>query len=126
MTAGASHHEVAVEVAMGRHPDFPRSDGPFAMAAKFMPRTYQDARVTRVPGREDIDELRQRFPELLVDTHVTEGMRLSDLPNQDSYSFEIADVFLGGSSEAELHSKFLAVMKSLDFRFSEPVESNYD
>jgi len=125
MTAGASHHEVAVDVSMGRRPDFPRFDGPFPMAAKFMPRTYQDARVVRVPGQRDIDRLRRRFPELLVDPHVTEGMQLSDLPNQDSYSFEIADVFLGGESEEELYGKFREVMRCLDFQFSETVDTNY-
>ena len=32
----------------------------------------------------------------------------------------------GGDSEAELHDKFREVMRHLDFRFSEAVETNYD
>ncbi len=125
MTAGASHHEVAVDVAMGRQPDFPRRDGPYPMAAKFMPRTYQDATVTRVPTAGDIRALQKRYPELVVHVHVSEGMRLSELRDQDSYSFEIADLFLGGESKEELQDKFREIMKGLDFRFSEEVETNY-
>lgn len=126
MTAGSSHHEVAIDVSLGRRPDFPRQDGPFRVAAKFMPRTYQDATVTRVPTAEDVDRMRQRFPELIFHSHVDEGMRLSDLPHQDSYSFEIADLFLGGEDEEELQAKLHEVMKGLDFRFSEEVETNYE
>lgn len=125
MTAGASHHEVAVDVALGRRPDFPRQDGPFRMAAKFMPRTYQDATVTRVPTPQDIEAARRVFPELVVHSHVAEGMQLRDLAAQDSYSFEIADVFLGGETEDEMHAKFRETMKMLDFRFSEEVQTNY-
>ena len=125
LISGASHHEVAVDVALGRRPDFPRKEGAFPMAAKFMPRTYEDARVTRVPARADIRRLQERYPELIVHSHVAEGMRLSELRDQDSYSFEIADVFLGGTSEEELHAKFREVMNELDFRFSASVETNY-
>lgn len=125
MTAGASHHEVAVDIAMGRRPQFPRGDGAFRMAAKFMPRTYQDAIVTRVPTEQDIAKAQRRYPELLAHPHVEEGMHLGDLLTQDSYSFEIADLFMGGDSEDELHEKFRDVMNTLDFRFSEKVETNY-
>ena len=126
MTAGSSHHEVAIDVALGRRPDFPRQDGSFRVAAKFMPRTYQDATVTRVPTEEDIARVKERFPELVFHPHVSEGTRLSDLPNQDSYSFEIADLFLGGEDEKELRTKLHEVMEGLDFRFSERVSTNYE
>ncbi len=126
MTAGASHHEVAIDIALRRHPKFPRHEGQFSMAAKFMPRVYEDAQVTRAPKPEDIERLCRRFPELVVHIHVTEGTRLRNLRNQDSYSFEIADVFLGGNSEEELHAKFSEVMTLLDFRFSHAVPTNYE
>lgn len=125
MTAGASHHEVAVALATGARPDFPRHDGAFAMAAKFMPRTYADATVTRVPSPADLAKARDRYPELVARIHVREGMRLRDLRDQDSYSFELAELSLGGESEHELQDKFRDVMRLLDFRFSEPVETNY-
>jgi hypothetical protein len=46
---GASHHEVAIDVALGQKPDFPRGQGQYRYAAKFMPCSYGTARVTRVP-----------------------------------------------------------------------------
>jgi hypothetical protein len=125
MTAGASHHEVAIDVALGRRPEFPRKEGRFPMAGKFMPRTYHDAVVTRVPTPEDVDTVRRRFPELIFEAHVTEGMRLSDLPSQDSYSFEIADLFIGADDEADLHAKYREVMAMLNFQFSDVVANNF-
>lgn len=58
--------------------------------------------------------------------HVYEGMRLSELPDQDSYSFEIGELFLGGDSRDELTGRFHEAMRMLDFRFSSRVETNYD
>ncbi|HKJ77313.1 MAG TPA: ATP-grasp domain-containing protein [Gammaproteobacteria bacterium] len=125
MTAGASHHEVAVDVALGRRPDFPRREGAFPVAGKFMPRTYADARVTRAPSEVDVEVIRRLYPELLYHPAVEEGMWLSELPSQDSYSFELADIFIGAHSHEELHEKFREVMRLLNFQFSEVVPTNW-
>ena len=125
MATGASHHEVAIDIALGRRPDFPRPEGRFPMAAKFMPRVYGDAVVTRVPSAEELDAIRRRHPELIVHVYVEEGMRLSKLRSQDSYSYEIADLFIGAANEAELHAKFRETMQLLDFQFSEVLPTNY-
>jgi hypothetical protein len=53
-------------------------------------------------------------------------MELTELPNQDSYSFELGDLFLGGDSRAELTENFREAMRILGFRFSRDVETNYD
>jgi len=123
---GASHHEVAIDVALGRHPDFPRGEGHYRQAAKFMPRSYGAARVTRVPGPEDVERLQEAFPDAMFTCHVSEGMALAELPNQDSYSFELGDLFLGGNSREELAENFREAMAILGFRFSREVETNYD
>jgi len=70
--------------------------------------------------------VRKRYPELMVDVGVAEGMRLSELRGQDSYSFEIADVFLGADTEEELHEKFRHVMEVLDFQYADVVPTNYN
>lgn len=126
LATGASHHEVAIDIALRRRPKFPLPEGDFPMAAKFMARVYADATVTRVPSQDDIAALQEHHPELIVVPCVKEGTKLSELRNQDSFSFEIANLFLGGRDEAELHHKFREIMRRLDFRFSEPLPTNYD
>ncbi len=125
IATGASHHEVAIELAFGQRPDFPRPEGRYPMAGKFMPRVFADTRVTRIPTHEEIEALQRQYPELIVEVGVDEGMQLSELPNQDSYSFEIADIFLGAQDEPELHQKFYTVMELLDFQFADVVPTNY-
>jgi len=123
---GATHHEVAIDVALGRKPDFPRGQGRYKYAAKFMPRSYGAAQVTRTPTDADIERLQERFPDAMFSSHVTEGMELADLPNQDSYSFELGDLFLGGDSREQLTENFREAMHILGFAFSHEVETNYD
>lgn len=125
MATGASHHEVAIDIAMGQRPNYPRDEGRFPMAAKFMPRVYGDALVTRVPSVDEIAAIKRHYPELIISPYVEEGMHLSDLHAQDSYSYEIADLFIGGEDEEELHYKFRRIMADLDFRFSEVLPTNY-
>jgi len=125
VATGTSHHEVAIDISLGRRPRFPRPEGRFPMAAKFMPRVYGDARVLRVPDAEQIRALQRTHPELSIHVQVTEGTQLSELRGQDSYSYEIAELFIGGEDEQHLHDKFRNIMRQLDFRFSEPLETNY-
>lgn len=125
LATGASHHEVAIDIALCRRPRFPLPEGDFPMAAKFMARVYGDATVTRVPSQEDIAALQERYPELIVKPCVEEGMKLSELRGQDSFSFEIANLFFGGRNNDELHRKFREIMQRLDFRFSEALSKNY-
>lgn len=125
IATGASHHEVAIDIALGQRPDFPRPEGRYPMAGKFMPRVFGDTAVTRVPSSEEIAALQRQFPELLVHVGVKEGMRLSELRAQDSYSFEIADIFIGAEDEKALHDKFRNIMAILDFQFAEVLPNNW-
>lgn len=126
LVEGASHHEVAIDVALGREPEYPRGEGRYRHAAKFMPRSFDSARVTRAPRQADIERLQERFPDALFSSHVKTDMELTDLPNQDSYSFELGDLFLGGDSREELHENFREAMRILGYRFSSKVETNYE
>ena len=126
LAEGASHHEVAIDVALGREPQFPSGKGRYKQACKFMPRTFGAAEVVRAPSESDIERLQEVFPDAMFTTYVREGMNLENLPNQDSYSFELGDLFLGAGSREELTENFGEAMKILDFRFSHDVETNYD
>lgn len=117
MVDGDYHHAVNIDVALGRKPDFPYREGPFNYAAKFMLRRHADMRVTRVPDNQDISAFKQRFPEAEVLLHITPGMDLADLRDQDSYSFETAAVFMGGNTVDELERNYQIALGMLPFEF---------
>ncbi len=113
---GAPNSQVSVKLAAGESPDMPVREGPYPVAAKFMVRCFEDGIVTRVPSPEDLAEVEQRFPGARVTVDVEAGMRLSDLTWQDSYSYEIAQVYLGASTAEELDQHYQQVLDILDFR----------
>ncbi|WP_299017782.1 ATP-grasp domain-containing protein [uncultured Photobacterium sp.] len=115
---GMSHHQVMLDLALGKEPDFPHRQGPFRYAAKFMWRVHSDAVVVKVPSEQQIQAVIREFPGCEIKLHIHEGMRLSDLINQDSYSYEIAVVFIGGDSEHELLEKYHNVKQALDLELS--------
>ena len=92
------------------------------MAAKFMLRVFEDGRIARVPAAEDIARVERLFPEARVHPLVAEGTVLRHLPCQDSYSFELAELFLGGDSRAELLRKHERCLALLPFAL-EPAEA---
>ncbi len=121
MVTGASHQEVMLEVALGERPDYPRREGRFACAAKFMPRHYEDAIVVCVPQAEDIARVQRAFPGTLVENEVTPGAQLSRLGYQDSYSYEIAAIYMGAQSQAQLLADYRRCLDMLGYRFA-PVD----
>lgn len=119
MVDGASHHEVMVQLALGQRPAPPWRQGNFACAAKFFVRRSGDAWVERVPTAEEIRQIEQQVPGTSVELRVDAGMRLSDLRHQDSYTYELAHVFVGAENENELLHKYEACTRCLEFRFSD-------
>lgn len=118
---GDSNHSIMIDVAQGKRPDFPYREGMFNHAAKFMYRKFEDAIVKRVPTAEEIQVIQQKIPGTFVEVLVNEGTRLSNLLNQDSYSFEIADIYVGGQTQKALLENYDQVLALLPFEF-EPVE----
>lgn len=110
---GASHHKVMLELALGQRPDFPHRQGAHKLAAKFMWRVYEDARVKRVPTAAELQAVIGQYPGTDIQLHIRTGMRLSELMDQDSYSYEIAVIFLGGNSQHELMQKYQALQQAL-------------
>ena len=115
MVDGSAHQKVSTDLATGRRPDFPRREGRYKIAAKFMLRVFEDGIVRGVPTEEDIARVRRDFPDTFVNLLVEEGQRLAHLPFQDSYSFELADVFLGSEDQRLLLEKFRMVRERLPF-----------
>ena len=110
---GISHHQVMLALALGKQPVFPHRQGRYRYAAKFMWRTYADALVNRVPTAQEVQAVTRRIEGTEIQLHIREGMRLSELNYQDSYSYEIADIFIGGDSEQDLLQKYRDVQQAL-------------
>jgi hypothetical protein len=65
--------------------------------------------------------LRAQEPDASIEIHVEPGMRLSSLKNQDSYSYEVAVLFLGGQDQQDLEAKYRRLRADLPLAF-EPID----
>lgn len=122
MVDGCYHHQVNVDLGLGRRPHFPHREGRYRYAAKFMLRHYGDALVTRVPGVTDLENLLDREPDTMIQIAVEEGARLSALKYQDSYSYEVATIFIGADDEKTLEQKYHRILDRMPLEF-DPIES---
>ncbi|MDN0197634.1 ATP-grasp domain-containing protein [Streptomyces sp. S.PNR 29] len=116
---GVPNHHCMVRLALGEDPRMPHREGPYAMAAKWYHRWFTDGVVRRVPGPEDIARIEREIPGVRVDVVPEEGSRLSELPQQDSYSYELAHIFTGGANEEELREKYDHCVAALGLAFDE-------
>ena len=112
---GASHHEVMIDLALGEMPCFPHREGTFKCAAKFFLRYQGDAIVKKCPSSNELQRVCDLFPGTLFNIHIKEGMRLSDLLNQESYSYELGYMCMGANSEHELVANYHQALKHLTF-----------
>ncbi|MFI4916527.1 MAG: acetyl-CoA carboxylase biotin carboxylase subunit family protein [Phycisphaerales bacterium JB060] len=124
MVDGDANMKVITDLALGQQPTMGQDAGEHAMAAKFMLRSFvQDGTVTRSPGQADIAAVRRQFPGTLVLPTVSFGHRLSEQRDADSYSWLLAEIYMGGRNEEELLAHFLQAADMLGFRIDgKPVE----
>lgn len=126
MVDGASHLKVMLDVGVGRPVRAPHREGNYQVAAKFMLRIFKDKNVEETPAPADIEAVRLRFPDTLVEVNVKPGMRLSEMVNQDTYSYEIMDLFLGARNRQQLMANYRECLQMLPFRFSDNVLQSDD
>lgn len=118
---GTSNHEAAVELALGIEPDYPRAEGRFNCSAKFMWRHYENALVTRTPSRAEVEQVLREFPGTEVYIEAQDGIWLSDLRDQSSYSYEIAIILLGADNHRQLLERYARCQEILNFEFAQAV-----
>jgi len=126
---GVSNHQVPVDLALGRAPDLSDCKGKYQCAAKFMLRRYRDARVDRVPSEAEIRKVKSSVADSDVVLTVSEGQQLSEKLNQDSYSYEIANILLGAQDQPGLLQAYHQLADRLHFEFSDggaPEEFQFD
>ncbi|MFO7777741.1 MAG: ATP-grasp domain-containing protein [Nitriliruptoraceae bacterium] len=117
---GATNLEVMAQIALGRRPTLLVGEGEAAVAAKFFVREWRDAIVTSAPDEDRIQTLEERYAPCAIDVTVQEGDRLSELPDQEAYSYIVAYVYLGRDSEEELHEAYEAVVDDLALEVAPP------
>lgn len=113
---GAPNHKPMVEVALGEKPDFPKRKGDFNVAAKFYYRAFEDGVVTNIPDSDDLENIKKIIPDMKIKIWVDEGARLSEMYDQDSYSFKLASVYLGANDKDELYEKRERCFNLLNFK----------
>jgi len=124
---GATNQLATIETGLGHDPTFPHREGEFFCAAKFFWRVFEDGVVTRVPSEDDYARARAEMPEVIVRPQVEVGTRLSELIEQDSYSYALAYIFVAAQSRKELLDKYMRCRELLPFEYQphsadEPVE----
>ena len=112
-----------VELALGRDPRPPHREGPQAVAAKWFVRRSADGVVRRVPTHEEIARVERAVGDCVVEVTVEPGERLSERHDQDSYSYAIANIHVGGASEDELTRKYEQAVAALPFDIEDRSET---
>ncbi|TVP68682.1 MAG: ATP-grasp domain-containing protein [Nitriliruptor sp.] len=113
----ATNLQVMAQTALDEEPTLHPRDGPCRMAAKFFLRRTEDAVVAAVPDEDRIAEIERRHAPCVVELLVDRGGRLSQLEDQEPYSYLLAYVYLGGDGEQELHQRYRQVVAELGLRF---------
>ncbi|WP_346798616.1 ATP-grasp domain-containing protein [Halomonas sp. Bachu 37] len=116
MVDGMSNHEVAIDIALNERPSLPNREGHYPVAAKcYIPYEHKDGIVTRVPSAEEIQALRERFPGTEVKLAVHEGSRLSELPNQDAFSYQLGTLYIAAEEHEQIQERYDACLEALRF-----------
>ena len=126
MVDGVSHHKVAIDLALGREPAMPHREGKDEIAAKYMWRSVEaDGIVKRVPNEQEIADLHKLLPDLDLEILVEKEQQLSSMVYQDSYSYELAVIFLGSDSEEMLEDAYTMCVDCLPIHLKPLPERAY-
>jgi hypothetical protein len=116
---GSPNHQAMVRLALGQDPALPHRAGEYGVAAKWFLRRFEDGVVRRIPSEADLARVHEELPGVAVQVTAEEGERLSDMTQQDSYSFELADVYVGAADEQELVEKYERCLSMLPFEIED-------
>jgi hypothetical protein len=117
---GVPNHQYMVRLALGLDPEIrPGGGGEHNVAAKWFIRRFTDGVVRRVPSAEEIAAVERELPGTIVKIAAEPGGLLSDLPLQDSYSYELGRVFMGAADVAELEARYEQCLAGLPFEIDE-------
>ena len=115
---GRPNHQIGVELALGEEPCVLRGQGPFGCAAKFHLREFEDGHVERIPSKAELRQIERDHPGTSIDLMVDQGMRLSELIEQDSYSYDMAHIFTAARDQQELLERYEQIVDALPLKLS--------
>lgn len=113
---GVSNHQVPVDLALGRKAVIPDRKGPYKCAAVFFHRKFEDAWVDAVPEPGEIARIERQLPGTRIQVDIEPGMMLSDLSEQDSYSYICALIYMGAKDQKSLLETYQRCLGNLDFK----------
>lgn len=116
---GVPNHHCMISLALGHDPRMPDGKGRFEVSGKWYYRRFEDGVARRVPTDEEIAALTEKEPGVKIEIVPEQGQRLSDMPGQDSYSYELAHLYIGADTEEELCAKYDRCTAALNFEFDE-------
>lgn len=119
---GVPNHTYRVLPALGRDPSRPAGGGEYAISFKWFLRRFVDGHVRRVPTAEEIARIERAVPGATIHIGVEPGQRLSDLHGQDSYSFELAQIYTGAADADEASDKYDRCVEGLHFEIDDAEE----
>ncbi len=117
---GESNQAIVVDVARGRKPTVPQRRGTRRVAAKCFVHAFRDAVITSLPDDLDLRRVEMEVPGAAITMLVHEGTQLSGLLDEDAYSYELADIYLGADSQKELLQQRRRCMELLNFTLGTP------
>jgi hypothetical protein len=112
---GVANHAAMVQLALGERPHMPDGEGRFDVAAKFFLRHFEEGVVLHGPSPETVERIERRPDGVHLHVVAWEGDRLADLPQQDSYSYELARIHVGGRDWGEVQQKYEQCVEMLGF-----------
>lgn len=119
---GASHQQVALDLALGRAPAPPHREGAWPRAGKFFVRAFHDATVRHVPSPAEVAAVERDLPGTTIRLRVHDHEALDRLQDQDSYSYELAWVWIAGRDSAELRRRYAEIRRRLGIEMSDNQE----
>lgn len=116
---GINSYEIMMRIALGEKPEFVRGGGRYKIAASCVLRTFEDQLVKKLPSKESIDAVEERYPATMVQVIATAGKKLSE-QSQDANSYRYGLINMGAQSEVQLEENFEDASAMLDYEL-EPV-----
>ena len=111
---GYDPYQVLFDLALGETPQVSVGQGAFGAAASFVFRRFDGRAVSRVPGRAQIERVRERFPDARLKLYLKRGTSLArEMKWLGSHRYAVLN--LGGTSTEDLHQRYDEIRHTLAF-----------